>query len=116
MKTKFISAALVAALACALQPISAVATNSQRDDRSSSDYTTTSVEVSVADLDVNSPVGARAAYERIVRAANHVCGSRPDAKDLLDSNDWDTCYDDAVAQAVAEANSPALSARAGLKK
>ncbi len=69
-----------------------------------------SVTVSFAGLDLSRPAGAQVLYQRIERAAFEVCdvfvgGRFPEARAKAS-----TCYKDAVANAVAQVNSPQLSA------
>ena len=67
--------------------------------------------VKFTDLDLSSRDGAAALYGRIKVAAYDVCGSfDADMRDLLDLTGMDTCVHNAVRNAVAKVNHPALSA------
>ena len=69
-----------------------------------------SVRVSYADLDLSREAGARALLERIEAASQRVCGPRPSPRNLRINIHFRACYRDAVSQAVAEVESPLLSA------
>jgi UrcA family protein len=69
-----------------------------------------SVRVSYADLDLSREAGARALLERIEAASQRVCGPRPSPRNLKINIHYRACYRDAVSQAVAEVESPLLSA------
>lgn len=67
--------------------------------------------VKFGDLDLSSPNGAAALYGRIRLAAYDVCGSfDTDMRDLPDPIELNTCVHNAVRNAVAKVNQPALSA------
>jgi len=70
---------------------------------------TRSVTVDYADLDVSRPAGARALYVRIKRAARTVCAPL-ESRDLHRVALWRDCYEQAVADAVAEIGRPTLTA------
>jgi UrcA family protein len=61
-------------------------------------------KVSYADLDISKPAGAKVLYNRIVKAAYAVC---PNYGSLIDNF---KCIDQAIATAVKQVDSPALSA------
>ena len=63
------------------------------------------------DLNLSSPDGATALYRRIKAAASEVCGSfDTDKRDLTNLAALNTCVHNAVRDAVAKVNQPALSA------
>ncbi len=67
--------------------------------------------VKFGDLNFSSPDDAVALYRRIYAAAYDVCGSfDTDMRDLPDPRALDTCVHNAVRNAVAKVNKPALSA------
>ena len=67
--------------------------------------------VKFRDLNLSSPDGATALYGRIKVAAYEVCGSfDTDKRDLTDLTALNTCVHNAVRNAVAKVNEPALSA------
>jgi UrcA family protein len=67
-----------------------------------------SVTVSFRDLDIGSPAGAHALYRRIQGAARQVCG--PKGADLIEQEYWNSCYRQAIDDAVGKVNSPLLTA------
>jgi UrcA family protein len=69
--------------------------------------TTQQVTVKFADLDLSTPEGAQALYGRIKRAARMVCDLDDTEPELIAL--YRECYDDAVANAVAQANRPMLT-------
>jgi UrcA family protein len=66
-----------------------------------------SVTVSYADLNVSDMAGARTLYRRISAAAGVVCGE--EGRRLEEQVPWRSCYQGAIAEAVAAVNSPLLS-------
>jgi UrcA family protein len=72
-----------------------------------------SVTVNYADLDLTKPAGAKTLYDRLKRAARNVCHP-------YDSNQmrkrWRECYDQAIANAVADVDRPMLTALHAEKK
>jgi UrcA family protein len=64
--------------------------------------------VSYRDLNLSSIEGATALYQRIKRAANHVC-DEPGAG-IAHFQEWQSCYQAAIADAVAKVNTPLLTA------
>lgn len=71
-------------------------------------YVTHTVTVRYADLNLSSVAGANALYRRIVGAARFTCGYS--GKGLREQMEWQSCYKNAVADAVAAVNSPNLTA------
>lgn len=67
------------------------------------------VLVSYADLDLSQPKGAATLQSRLRSAARVVCGHRPDGRALLRSSIWRKCYEQAIAEAVAKVDRPALT-------
>jgi UrcA family protein len=64
-------------------------------------------KISLADLDLSTPDGARAAYERIRTVAKHLCF------ELWDNPYWqtyDACVHESLTNAVRRMNTPALAA------
>ena len=68
------------------------------------DGNTVTKKVSYADLNIQTPEGAKVLYKRIVSAAYAVC---PDYGDL---NETFQCVNKAIAGAIKQVDSPALSA------
>jgi UrcA family protein len=65
--------------------------------------------VKFADLDLSTPQGAAALYNRIRAASEGLC-SPSDARDLASTLRWNACVKQAIAGAVAKVDRPALSA------
>jgi UrcA family protein len=68
------------------------------------------VTVSYADLDLSKPAGAQALYKRIRRAARQVCTPRVVISPIHAGPRFRTCYDEAMANAIAQVNRPVLTA------
>jgi UrcA family protein len=71
---------------------------------------TQSAKVSLADLDLTRPAGARIAYERIKRVAERLCDDREDAWSRYHAASYDACVRETVADAVRQIHAPALVA------
>ena len=69
-----------------------------------------SKRVSYADLDISTPAGAKVLYSRITRAAKDVCSSYTGFDPLGAAQLRNRCVDFAIANAVKDVGSPALSA------
>jgi UrcA family protein len=69
-----------------------------------------SLTVRIADLNLNQPRDIARLYTRISSAADKVCGPRSVGGFNLTSADYLSCYSDAVAQAVAHLDRPAVTA------
>ncbi|HEY3809062.1 MAG TPA: UrcA family protein [Steroidobacteraceae bacterium] len=69
-----------------------------------------SVTVRYADLDLNRPADVKTLYQRIRHAAYGACGERELTGSHLPLPSWQTCVRDAVDQAVAQLDRPALTA------
>ncbi|MDP9007937.1 MAG: UrcA family protein [Pseudomonadota bacterium] len=65
--------------------------------------------VSYADLDISKPAGAKVLYNRIVAAANRVCGF-DGSRDMATMRWVQACTGRAIDKAVKDVDSPALSA------
>ena len=66
------------------------------------------MHVKYADLNINTPAGAAALYQRIRVAADQVCAF-PGTRDLAVFAKVKACTDQAVAHAVAAVNNPTLT-------
>jgi UrcA family protein len=66
------------------------------------------IRVGYGDLDLATSAGAHTLYERIAGAARTVCGFEGTA--LVEQSLWNSCYRGAIAEAVAQVNSPLLTA------
>jgi UrcA family protein len=64
--------------------------------------------VSYGDLNLESKPGARALYARLRNGAEDVCSSF-EGRDLMFKRLWQTCFDQAVAAAVAKVGRPELT-------
>ena len=69
-----------------------------------------SLSVRYADLDLERPADVARLYQRIRRAAEDVCGPRLLTGSRVPVTGYQPCFADAVAQAVARVDRPALSA------
>jgi len=69
---------------------------------------TRSLAVRYSHLELSTVAGATSLYRRIAGAARFVCGSQGRRMEELD--DWQRCYRNALSDAVAEVNSPLLTA------
>ena len=66
------------------------------------------IRVGYGDLDLATGAGAHTLYERIAGAARTVCGF--EGTGLVEQSLWNRCYRGAIAGAIAQVNSPLLSA------
>jgi UrcA family protein len=64
--------------------------------------------VAYGDLNLGSPQGTKALYARLRNGAEDVCSSI-DGRNLFLKRLWQTCFDQAVAAAVVQVNSPGLT-------
>ena len=64
--------------------------------------------VGYADLNLDSPQGAKVLYARLRNGAEDVCSSF-EGRDLFFKKLWQTCFDQAVAAAVVRVNKPGLT-------
>lgn len=64
--------------------------------------------VAYGDLNVDSQLGAKVLYTRLRNGAEDVCSSF-EGRDLFFKRLWKTCFDQAVAAAVAQVNRPGLT-------
>jgi UrcA family protein len=71
---------------------------------------TRSAKVSLADLDLSTPAGARVAYERIRRLAERLCDDREDPWSRYHAATYNACVRETVADAVRQIQTPALAA------
>jgi UrcA family protein len=69
-----------------------------------------SLRVSYDDLNLSSPKGAETLMRRLNAAADKVCGWRPSPRQLRAVIRFKACMNDSVSRAVAEVNSPQLTA------
>ncbi len=83
-----------------------LATSAQADDPGHHP----SVVVSYDDLNIASAAGAQALYARINSAADRACGGEPAIRELRLTQQYDSCVDAAVEQAVHKVDSARLQA------
>lgn len=69
-----------------------------------------SMTVRFADLNLESPEGARVLYSRIRTAAESLCGEQFSLWDGNRSREWKDCYRDTIERAVVQLNRPTLTA------
>jgi UrcA family protein len=73
--------------------------------------TTVSESVKYGDLNVSNPQGAATLYQRIVKAANNVCGSHDvDSRNLESQASLNACVHKAITDAVTKVGQPQLFA------
>src|SRR5579859_1577838 len=70
----------------------------------------TSVTVSYADLDLGHAAGARVLLQRIRSASTRACGGQPDLREVQQVTDFVKCREKATRAAIAEVDSPILTA------
>lgn len=106
-------AALAATMLCALPTMASAGSNGFDvivDGRTGAQ--TRSTAVSVADLNLQSDRGYRTADSRIIRAAKRVCGY-VNGSALPETNDYRTCYGNALTGGRDDLNALAGAARQG---
>jgi UrcA family protein len=101
--TKTSIAGLVALLLCVAEGVM-FATNTSAAELQQS------TSVRYADLNLDLPADVAKLYHRIADAADGVCGPRELTGSRLVSPGYQRCFADAVAQAIARVDRPALSA------
>ena len=67
-------------------------------------------KVSLAGLDLSTPEGARAAYERIKTTAQHLCFQLSDPRKIDDQVLYNACLIETVADTVRRINAPTVAA------
>lgn len=100
--------ALTAALGAAVLALAAVPLPAPAQDAS----TQTEV-VSFADLNLNSPEGAKAMFYRITSTAKRLCGDEPDVGEIVGFSAWRICVKDAINGAVGRLDAPLVTALNG---
>jgi len=105
-KTAIASLAAVAALGCAGTSHAAATTGS-------SDPAAMSVSVSIADLNLASPAGAKAVLARIHTAARTICGDEPDIRMGERFALYQSCVKTTVGRTVASLDAPLVTAMNG---
>jgi len=65
--------------------------------------------VSVADLDLSTPQGMRAARDRVQKMARHLCTQLEDLRDLSHHSNFVACVDDTLASALRQVNALAAA-------
>jgi UrcA family protein len=68
-------------------------------------------KVSLADLDLSTPEGTRAALARVTKMAQRLCGQLGDSRSASYQRTRTACVRETVADAVRQINAPALVAR-----
>jgi UrcA family protein len=71
---------------------------------------TRSAKVSLADLDLSTPAGARVAYERIKTVAERLCHDPTDTYSRYHAAAFNACVLETVADAVRQTQAPAVAA------
>jgi UrcA family protein len=67
-------------------------------------------KVSLTDLDLSTPAGARAAYERIKTIAKTLCFQLSDSRKIDDQALYNACFIETVADTVRRIHAPAVAA------
>jgi UrcA family protein len=67
-------------------------------------------KVSLTGLDLSTPEGARAAFERIKTAAKHLCFQLSDSRQVDDQVLYNACLMETVADTVRRINTPTVAA------
>jgi UrcA family protein len=98
------TAALLALLAIA--PVMAMA-----DPPSAPAQVTRAAKVSLADLDLATPEGARTARDRLHETARRLCAQVADYEDLSHQANFVACVDAALAAALRQIKGPSVAAR-----
>jgi UrcA family protein len=65
--------------------------------------------VSLADLDLSTPQGARAAHDRVHETARRLCSQLEDSQDLSHQRNFVTCVDETMAATLLQLRVPALA-------
>jgi UrcA family protein len=78
------------------------------------DAQTSSLQISVGDLDLHSPAGAAVLRQRVHVAALHVCGE-PSSFATLEGQSYQSCVDVAERQGLKVSDALIASARAGAR-
>jgi UrcA family protein len=68
-----------------------------------------SASVSLADLDVSTPEGIRAARARLARVAQHLCRKFGDERKVSDQATYADCYRETLADALRRLNLPVVA-------
>jgi UrcA family protein len=92
------------AIALALASVTTTTNGVMADD------TRPHIDVPYGDLNLGNPTGAKAMLRRIAKAAELVCGGRPDMREMSDRSVFKTCVRVAVADAVGQLNAPLVTA------
>jgi UrcA family protein len=97
------AAALAALLACGADSVLADAT------RAAAKAESVAATVSLVDLDVSTPEGARAANARLAKVAQRLCRKLGDNRRVSDSATYADCYRETLANAIRQLNAPVLA-------
>lgn len=68
------------------------------------------IDVPYGDLNLANPTGAQVMLRRIAKAAEFVCGGRPELREMSDRSVFKRCVRIAVAEAVGQLNAPLVTA------
>jgi UrcA family protein len=68
------------------------------------------IDVPYGDLNLANPTGAQVMLRRIAKAAEFVCGGRPDMREMSNRTVFKRCVRIAVADAVGQLNAPLVTA------
>jgi UrcA family protein len=90
---------------CAIAPFAAMA-----DQQPATTFVTRTTNVSLADLDLSTPAGQRAARERLHQIARCLCSQVADIQDISHQSNFVACVDETLANALRQLNGPTLAA------
>jgi UrcA family protein len=96
------AAALAAVLACGADSVLADA------PRATAKAESVAATVSLVDLDVSTPEGARAANARLAKVAQRLCRKLGDNRRVADSATYADCYRETLAKAIRQLKTPIL--------
>ena len=97
------AAAVAAILACVTDSVLADA------PRASAQVESVAATVSLADLDLSTPEGARAANVRLAKVAQRLCSKLGDTRRVSYSATYAECYRETLAKALHQLNVPVLA-------
>ena len=74
------------------------------------------VVVQYADLDLDSPEGAKALYARLSAAAGRACGNEPSARELTARTQFEACYERTLEKAIRKVGNAGVQAVHAVRK
>jgi UrcA family protein len=80
------------------------------DEQAATASVTRTENVSLADLDLSTPEGVRAAHDRLHETARRLCSQVADSQDISHQPNYVACVDETLANALRQLNGPELAA------